>query len=60
MEIYNRWGALIKKIDRYDNTQQIWPSPEESQDLQSGTYFYIIFTGDSRVSNLKGWIELLK
>ena len=60
VEIYNRWGALIKKIDRYDNTQQIWPSPEESQDLQSGTYFYIIFTGDSRVSNLKGWIELLK
>jgi|GEM_PF-516317 len=60
VEIYNRWGERIKRIPYYNNTTNIWPSPDEIGDLQSGTYFYIIFTGDPRVNNLRGWIELLK
>ncbi|MFN5675219.1 MAG: gliding motility-associated C-terminal domain-containing protein, partial [Bacteroidota bacterium] len=60
VEIYNRWGERIKRIPYYNNTTNIWPTPDEIGDLQSGTYFYIIFTGDPRVNNLRGWIELLK
>ena len=49
VEIYNRWGRLIFKADKYAND---W-----GRNTPHGTYFYLIITpGGNRC---KGWLEVL-
>ncbi|ALI97792.1 gliding motility-associated C-terminal domain-containing protein [Rufibacter tibetensis] len=52
LEIYNRWGKLVFKTDRY---QDEW----DGKDLSEGTYFYV-FDGPGACQPLKGWVEIVR
>jgi gliding motility-associated-like protein len=57
--IYNRWGRLVYEANGYDNVTKFWPSKEESGNLSSTTYFYILYLGDGS-EPIKNWVEILK
>lgn len=49
VEIYNRWGVLVFKTQQYDNNTRVFKgysqgrtTINESEQLPSGTYFYVI------------------
>ncbi|NHM07487.1 T9SS type B sorting domain-containing protein [Flavobacterium sp. CYK-4] len=54
VEIYNRWGVLVFKTQQYDNNTRVFKgysqgrtTINESEQLPSGTYFYVInYTND--------------
>jgi len=57
--IYNRWGDLIKKIDNYDNVENVWKgNTYEGQRVHPGTYFYIIENNNIKITS--GWIEVVR
>jgi gliding motility-associated-like protein len=57
--IYNRWGQQLYNESGYDNINKFWPKDDEISKLVSGTYFYVLDTGDGN-KVLKGWIEIIK
>jgi gliding motility-associated-like protein len=57
--IYNRWGRLVYEANGYDNITKFWPTKEESGNLSSTTYFYLLDLGDGSPV-IKNWIEVLK
>ena len=68
VEIYNRWGVLVFKINQYDNLNRAFrgisegrATLNESEQLPTGTYYYIIKYADEK-SNVKeqvGYVYLV-
>jgi len=56
--IYGRWGQEIFTSEKYNNTTSYWPKKEETNNLISTTYFYVINYSNGEIK--KGWIEVLK
>lgn len=55
--VYNRWGELIWKGERYDNVNVAFGGKNmNGQEVATGTYFYAIVLTNRK--NYKGWIEL--
>jgi gliding motility-associated-like protein len=55
VQIYNRWGDIIKEFAGYNNLTKVWDGTNESGEIvPDGTYFYIINL--KFVGVLKGWI----
>jgi len=50
IEIYNRWGSLIYKSERYT---QDWP-----RDAKNGLYFYIIYNDTDVI--YKSWLQVIE
>ena len=58
VEIFNRWGQQIFSAANYNNKDVVWNGESESgNELQSGTYFYVLQTGGV---TYKGYIELIR
>jgi gliding motility-associated-like protein len=63
MEIFNRWGNYVTKIEGYDNADKVWNGKASEgfryggDDLPEGTYFYILDLGNGE-KPLKGYIYL--
>lgn len=51
LDVYNRWGKLIFKDDRYKND---WKAAE----IEDGTYYYLLTAPDE--STCKGWVQILR
>ena len=51
LDVYNRWGKLIFKDDRYKND---WKAAE----IEDGTYYYLLTAPDK--STCKGWVQILR
>jgi gliding motility-associated-like protein len=69
VEIYNRWGVLVYETDNYDNSSKKFVGISEgratvskSQELPTGTYFYIIqwTTTDGQTVNKDGYLYLTR
>lgn len=56
VHIYNRWGRQLYYQKGYDNTTKVWPA-KNSQNLMSGTYYYVLDLGPGTESK-KGWVEV--
>jgi gliding motility-associated-like protein len=54
--IYNRWGQELYS-NKYDNVNFYWPKKEDSNNIVSSTYFYVINYGNGTIK--KGWLEVL-
>jgi len=60
VSIYNRWGDLIRKIDDYNNVENVWDGANEQGVLvPAGTYFYIIEVPNANYTN-NGWIQVIR
>jgi gliding motility-associated-like protein len=68
VEIYNRWGVLVFKINQYDNLNRVFrgisegrATLNESQQLPTGTYYYIIKyeDGNSNSKEQVGYVYLV-
>lgn len=68
VEIYNRWGVLVFKIDQYDNSNRAFRGISEgratvnqSEKLPTGTYYYIIKYTDKNLNfkELVGYVYLV-
>ncbi|MEJ2003365.1 MAG: Ig-like domain-containing protein [Cyclobacteriaceae bacterium] len=63
VEIYNRWGNLVRKIDAYRNESNAWRGESDTsawgETVTIGSYFYIIHLGDGS-SPLQGFVVLNK
>ncbi|MFK8102511.1 MAG: gliding motility-associated C-terminal domain-containing protein, partial [Saprospiraceae bacterium] len=60
LEVYNRWGQLVYRVDSYDNS---WVGKTlDGDDLPEGTYFYVFAYKDSSGANqqTKGHVTLLR
>ena len=69
VEIYNRWGVLVYETKNYDNSSKRFEGISEgratvakSQELPTGTYFYIISwtTTDGQTVNKDGYLYLTR
>ena len=59
VRVFNRWGDLVKKIDNYDNDENVWRGDTYAgQKVHSGTYFYIIENNNIKITS--GWIEVVR
>uniref|UniRef100_UPI000EF6049D T9SS type B sorting domain-containing protein n=1 Tax=Mesonia aquimarina TaxID=1504967 RepID=UPI000EF6049D len=56
LEVYNRWGDLVFKQIRYDNTWKGTSNGPEKT-LPVGTYFYVLDLGDGS-EKVSGWLYL--
>jgi gliding motility-associated-like protein len=57
--IYNRWGDMIKKIENYNNLDNVWDGKSIlDEKVSSGTYFYIIEKNNLKISS--GWVEVVR
>ncbi len=58
--IYNRWGDLIKKIENYDNSTNVWDGSSSNGNtiVSAGTYFYIVEANGTKA--LSGWVQIVK
>lgn len=59
IQIYNRWGGLVKTFEGYDNEGRVWRGESDagSQQVTDGSYFYIISLGDGS-KPLQGYVVL--
>ncbi len=58
VSIYNRWGGLIKEIQNYDNTSQVWNGSDEANAIMdSGTYYFTFQSGGEVI--LTGWVQIV-
>ena len=58
VRIFNRWGELIWKGDKYDNLKVAFSGKNmNNQDVVEGTYYYTIDLS-TRKKHYVGWIEL--
>ena len=56
--IYNRWGDLIKRIDKYENDTNAWDGKSSLGELvPEGTYFYVLENNNKKVA--RGWVQVL-
>jgi hypothetical protein len=68
VEIYNRWGVLVYETKNYDNSTRKFEGVSEgrttinkSDDLPTGTYFYIIqWTDGTQKINKDGYLYLTR
>ncbi|MEL6917844.1 MAG: gliding motility-associated C-terminal domain-containing protein [Bacteroidota bacterium] len=58
IEIYNRYGNLVHE-DRNMTDDNVWDGNRNSEQVPSGTYFYILDLGDG-LAIRKGWIQLIR
>jgi gliding motility-associated-like protein len=57
VEIYNRWGDLVNRFTRYDNTVNVWKGTNFNGDMMpDGTYYYVLKIKD--LLNKCGWVYL--
>ncbi len=59
VEIYNRWGQLVFKIENYDNNHKVFKgfgNVSSNEELPQGTYFYRIIANGNMVK--QGAVEL--
>jgi len=58
--IYNRWGDLIRKIENYDNSTNVWDGTSTfgNTAVAAGTYFYIVEANGTKA--LSGWVNVVK
>ena len=60
IQIFNRWGVIIREYYSYDNTDVVWNGTNENnQALPDGTYFYllkIMYHGQEKF--MKGWVYI--
>lgn len=68
VEIYNRWGVLVFKINQYDNLNRAFrgisegrATLNESEQLPTGTYYYIIKYEDEKFNSKEqvGYVYLV-
>ncbi|MEM9050519.1 MAG: gliding motility-associated C-terminal domain-containing protein [Bacteroidota bacterium] len=58
VEVFNRWGQPVFSASNYDNQEVVWNGDSDSgQELQSGTYFYVVDAGGI---TFKGYVELIR
>ncbi|NQY10307.1 MAG: gliding motility-associated C-terminal domain-containing protein [Flavobacteriales bacterium] len=60
--IFNRWGDIVKSIDKYNNDDADfrWDGKNTNgDDLPVGTYYYVIDLGDE-ASPVTGWVQILR
>jgi gliding motility-associated-like protein len=59
IQIYNRWGSLVKTFQGYDNESRVWRGESDagSQQVTDGSYFYVISLGDGSAP-LQGYVVL--
>lgn len=55
--IYNRWGNKVYETNAYNNNNNRWDGKLNGKTVSSGTYFFIVLTGDGKLLR-KGWIEI--
>lgn len=62
--IYNRWGDKVRRIDGYDNNENVWDGRSENgRELPAGTYFYVIEAGpndEGEPQVEKGYVQITK
>tara|TARA_R110002124_G_scaffold71232_6_gene190937 strand:+ start:4419 stop:7085 length:2667 start_codon:yes stop_codon:yes gene_type:complete len=67
VEIYNRWGVLVFEREKYNNKERAFKGKSEgrvtvgqSQDLPTGTYFYILKYSDfdAKVIEKSGYLYI--
>ena len=52
--LFNRWGDLVFEMEGYDNAERVFrgrSSVSGEKELPTGTYFYVIETGDGQKVN---------
>lgn len=61
IQIYNRWGNLVRSIEGYDNETRAWRGESDNstfgREVADGSYFYIISLGDGS-EPLQGYVVL--
>ncbi len=63
VQIFNRWGNLVFKIQGYDNFNNVWRGQSNQgwtiggEELPDGTYFYLVDLGDGSKVN-SGYVML--
>ncbi len=61
IQIYNRWGSLVRVIEGYDNETRAWRGESENgvfgNEVTDGSYFYVISLGDGS-GPLQGYVVL--
>jgi gliding motility-associated-like protein len=57
VDIYNRWGSLLRHFDGYNNTSVVWDGTNKQGELlPDGTYYYIVAIEGK--GTYKGWVYL--
>ena len=60
IQIFNRWGSVIREYYSYDNVDVVWDGTNENdKTLPDGTYFYllkIMYHGQEEF--IKGWVYI--
>jgi|GEM_PF-4931392 len=60
VEIYNRWGQLVCRINSYNNESNVWKGDSNTngnEPLADDTYFYVINLGDGSAV-MKGFVVI--
>lgn len=63
VEVFNRWGDLIIRIENYDNISNVWDGRSiDGKELPDGTYFYVISGSDfiSNQMNMSGYVQITR
>ncbi|MCX8081642.1 MAG: gliding motility-associated C-terminal domain-containing protein, partial [Bacteroidia bacterium] len=60
VEIFNRWGNLVFKMEPYDNKWDGKPNVQSmgTDKLPVGTYFFILYLNDKDNTVKKGFLKL--
>ncbi len=61
IQIYNRWGNLIRSIEGYDNETRVWRGESDhasfGREVADGSYFFVISLGDGS-EPIQGYVVL--
>ncbi len=61
IQIYNRWGSLIRTVEGYDNETRAWRGGSDNgafgTEVADGSYFFIISLGDGS-DPIQGYVVL--
>ena len=58
--VFNRWGAEIRYIQNYDNSNASWLGKDDGmKELPAGTYYYTFKNMDTD-REVSGWVSLLR
>jgi len=55
VQIFTRWGDVIRKFERYDNKSVVWDGTnDKGEPMPDGTYYYILNIKNQ--TSRTGWV----
>jgi gliding motility-associated-like protein len=59
--IFNRWGQVVFKTNNYNNDTNNWSGKDQNgKNLPEGTYYFVLFIQDAKLSEIHGNVLVIR